>query len=58
VLFGRARLFRQPNDEAIATPEFDVLTGKQSLGLLDGFRIVGASEPLEPDEMSVMANKI
>lgn len=49
---------RKPNDETIATPEFDILIGNQPPCLLDGFRIVGAREPLKAHEMSVVPNKI
>jgi hypothetical protein len=49
---------RQPNDETIAAPEFYILIGNQPPGLLGRFCIVGAGDPFEFHEMSVVPDKI
>jgi hypothetical protein len=58
LLFRRARLVRQPDDETIPTPEFYVLAIDQLPRLLDGFGVIGARQRFELHEMSVAADEI
>jgi hypothetical protein len=44
-LSGRVRLFRQPDDEALAAPELNIPVLDQTPRLLDRFRIIGTGQP-------------